>query len=137
MNTDETDFHGFFSELIRGNPSDPCSSVSHFFIHTFSKSNPLNFSPSTFSASHPSHFSSTLAYTARKSTVCTRSPSPSFSRLGYVPASPPLTFAPHKNRHDAAPWSVPWLAFSSTRRPNSENVSTSTRSAALCFSRSF
>ena len=49
------------------------------------------------------------------------------ARLGCLPTTPPLTDGPATNRHEAAPWSVPRLPFSCTRRPNSEKVISRTR----------
>ena len=43
-------------------------------------------------------------------------------------AGPPGRGRPIKNTGAAVPWSVPALAFSRRRRPNSEKISTVTRS---------
>src|SRR5262245_14619981 len=86
-----------------------------------------HFSPSTALLSQPSHSSSSVAYTWRKSVWYFRSPESRSLRLGCLPTSPPCADGPATNRHDAAPWSVPRLPFSCTRRPNSENVITTVR----------
>ena len=49
------------------------------------------------------------------------------ARLGWLPMTPPLIDGPATNRQEAAPWSVPRLPFSCTRRPNSEKVISRTR----------
>jgi hypothetical protein len=50
--------------------------------HARMRSSSGNLLPNSGSAEQPSHFSNTVAYTERKSTVCTRSPSSSLSRPG-------------------------------------------------------
>lgn len=87
-------------------------------------------SPSTPRLSTPSQSSSRVAYTRRKSVWYFRSPSVRSDRLGCLPTSPPATLFPARNMHDPDPWSVPRLPFSFTRRPNSEYVISTTRSAA-------
>src|SRR5262245_20528569 len=77
--------------------------------------------PSTALLSTPSQPSSRVAYTRRKSTDHLRSPPSRSSSGGCEFTAPPFAPGPTTNRHDAAPWSVPWLPFSFTLRPNSEN----------------
>jgi hypothetical protein len=48
-------------------------------------------------------------------------------QAGVLATTPPLTEGPATNKHEAAPWSVPRLPFSCTRRPNSEKVISRTR----------
>src|SRR6266702_6187323 len=72
-------------------------------------------------------------YTERKSTAYLRLPVASRSvRLGSPPYSPPLAGSPMSSSGAAAPWSVPPLAFSFGRRPNSDHVAMSTLSALPC-----
>src|SRR5262249_30855593 len=85
-------------------------------------------SPRTPLLSTPSQLSRSVAYTRRKSVWYFRSPSVRSERLGCLPTSPPTTLLPATNMHDPLPWSVPWLPFSFTRRPNSEYVISATRS---------
>ena len=50
---------------------------------------------------------------------------------------PGLRFLPKRNIGAAAPWSVPPLAFCSTRRPNSLKVIIATRSSFFWLFKSF
>src|SRR5205807_5673130 len=76
-------------------------------------------------------------YTERKSTANLRLPVASrLVRLGSAPYSPLFTGSPISSRGAAAPWSVPPLAFSFGRLPNSDQVAMSTLSALPCAARS-
>ena len=57
-------------------------------------------------------------------------------RLGIVAVLAAFTCLPATNIRLAAPWSVPRLTFSGTRRPNSEKIITTTSSARPIRSRS-
>src|SRR6266852_932770 len=76
-------------------------------------------------------------YTERKSTAYLRLPIVSrLVRLGSAPYRPLLTGSPISSNGAAAPWSVPPLAFSFGRRPNSDHVAIRTLSAFPCAARS-
>ena len=81
-----------------------------------------HFAPRTALLSQFSQVSSSVAYTLRKSVWYFRSSASRSDRLGCLPTTPPLSDGPATNRHEAAPWSVPRLPFSYTRRPNSLKV---------------
>src|SRR5436190_17850318 len=97
----------------------------------------LNEPPSTSFEEAPSQRSSTVAYTERKSVEYFRLPfSSRLLRLGGSPKMPLFTALPSTNIGAAVPWSVPRLPFSSTRRPNSDQVMTTTLSALPWCARS-
>src|ERR1039457_4490309 len=89
-----------------------------------------NDAPSTAVGSACSQSRMRLWYTLRKSTLYLRFPeSTVLVSDGCSPKTPPFTGFPTTKIGAAAPWSVPLPPFSATRRPNSDQVIRTTRSA--------